>query len=154
MILCVAELLERSKKGEKITDVARELKIAHSVVSRLWKSFKNYWNVVDGTGMSLEVRRPQKTDIVPSAKKEHTPQLLSSTVLPACNGVVSITIGLEQDWACVLLSDEEVGQSVIGLQTPTDLARERYFAYRPENIQEKSGPISDMQHHGWAGIMM
>ncbi|GFU87066.1 transposable element Tcb2 transposase [Trichonephila clavipes] len=35
MILCVAELLER-----KITDVAREFDIAHSVVSRLWKSFK------------------------------------------------------------------------------------------------------------------
>ncbi|GFU46896.1 hypothetical protein TNCV_640471 [Trichonephila clavipes] len=40
MILCVAELLERSKKGRKITDVAREFDIAHSVVSWLWKSFK------------------------------------------------------------------------------------------------------------------
>ncbi|GFU78193.1 uncharacterized protein TNCV_4460121 [Trichonephila clavipes] len=40
MILCVAEVLERAKKGEKITDVAREFDIAHSVVSRLWKSFK------------------------------------------------------------------------------------------------------------------
>ncbi|GFV57139.1 transposable element Tcb2 transposase [Trichonephila clavipes] len=37
MILCVAELLERSKKGQ---GVAREFDIAHSVVSRLWKSFK------------------------------------------------------------------------------------------------------------------
>ncbi|GFW38962.1 hypothetical protein TNCV_1829551 [Trichonephila clavipes] len=35
-----AELLERSKKDEKITHVAREFDIAHSVVSRLWKSFK------------------------------------------------------------------------------------------------------------------
>ncbi|GFV29261.1 hypothetical protein TNCV_4602931 [Trichonephila clavipes] len=35
-----AELLERSKKGEKVTDVSREFDIAHSVVSRLWKSFK------------------------------------------------------------------------------------------------------------------
>ncbi|GFW75181.1 hypothetical protein TNCV_448861 [Trichonephila clavipes] len=64
MILCVAELLERSKEGRKITDVAREFDIAHSVVSRLWKSFKT-------TGMCsrrhgevvLEVRRLQKTDI-------------------------------------------------------------------------------------------
>ncbi|GFX80506.1 hypothetical protein TNCV_5115071 [Trichonephila clavipes] len=41
MILCVAELLERSNKGRKITDAcAREFDIAHSVVSRLWKSFK------------------------------------------------------------------------------------------------------------------
>ncbi|GFT51665.1 transposable element Tcb1 transposase [Trichonephila clavipes] len=34
------ELLERSKKERKITDVAREFDIAHSVVSRPWKSFK------------------------------------------------------------------------------------------------------------------
>ncbi|GFV31765.1 transposable element Tcb2 transposase [Trichonephila clavipes] len=40
MILCVAELLEILKKGRKIKDVAREFDIAHSVVSRLWKSFK------------------------------------------------------------------------------------------------------------------
>ncbi|GFT54411.1 transposable element Tcb2 transposase [Trichonephila clavipes] len=47
MILCVAELLgergEKKQKGEegrKKTDVAREFDITHSVVSRLWKSFK------------------------------------------------------------------------------------------------------------------
>ncbi|GFU38981.1 transposable element Tc1 transposase [Trichonephila clavipes] len=40
MILCVAELLERSKRRAKITDVARLFDIAHSVISRLWKSFK------------------------------------------------------------------------------------------------------------------
>ncbi|GFU67345.1 hypothetical protein TNCV_1746351 [Trichonephila clavipes] len=33
-------IIERSKKGEKITDVVREFDIAHRVVSRLWKSFK------------------------------------------------------------------------------------------------------------------
>ncbi|GFT44640.1 transposable element Tcb2 transposase [Trichonephila clavipes] len=51
-------------EGRKITDVAREFDIAHSVVSRPWKSFK-------ATGMCsrrhgevvLEVRRLQKTDI-------------------------------------------------------------------------------------------
>ncbi|GFV50561.1 hypothetical protein TNCV_3122581 [Trichonephila clavipes] len=71
MILCVAELLERSKKVEKVTDVAREFDIAHSVVSRLWKSFKT-------TGMCsrrhgevvLEVRRLQKTDISSYQQKE------------------------------------------------------------------------------------
>ncbi|GFU39261.1 hypothetical protein TNCV_3811141 [Trichonephila clavipes] len=64
MILCVAELLERSKKERKITDVARVFDIAHSVVSQLWKSSKT-------TGMCsrwhgevvLEVRRLQKIDI-------------------------------------------------------------------------------------------
>ncbi|GFW63489.1 hypothetical protein TNCV_401551 [Trichonephila clavipes] len=52
------------EEGRKVTDVAREFVIAHSVVSRLWKSFKT-------TGMCsrrhgevvLEVRRLQKTDI-------------------------------------------------------------------------------------------
>ncbi|GFV63694.1 hypothetical protein TNCV_4692421 [Trichonephila clavipes] len=57
-------------EGRKITDVAREFDIAHSVVSRLWKSFKT-------TGMCsrrhgevvLEVRRLQKTDISPYQQK-------------------------------------------------------------------------------------
>ncbi|GFW89042.1 hypothetical protein TNCV_2684761 [Trichonephila clavipes] len=39
MILCVAELLERSKKGEN-NRCCQEFDIAHSVVSRPWKSFK------------------------------------------------------------------------------------------------------------------
>ncbi|GFV84764.1 hypothetical protein TNCV_4297461 [Trichonephila clavipes] len=40
MILCVAELLERSKKGKKNKRCCQEFDIAHSIVSRLWKSFK------------------------------------------------------------------------------------------------------------------
>ncbi|GFX49957.1 DDE-1 domain-containing protein [Trichonephila clavipes] len=52
------------RKGLQLSDVAREFDIGHSVVSRLWKSFKT-------TGMCsrrhgevvLEVRRLQKTDI-------------------------------------------------------------------------------------------
>ncbi|GFV56494.1 hypothetical protein TNCV_2276321 [Trichonephila clavipes] len=57
-------IIGKIEEGRKITDVAREIDIAHSVVSRLWKSFKT-------TGMCsrlhgevvLEVRRLQKTDI-------------------------------------------------------------------------------------------
>ncbi|GFY24056.1 hypothetical protein TNCV_1011091 [Trichonephila clavipes] len=57
-------IIGKIEEGGKITDVAREFDIAHSVVSRLWKSFKT-------TGMCsrwhgevvLEVRRLQKTDI-------------------------------------------------------------------------------------------
>ncbi|GFU98095.1 hypothetical protein TNCV_1491191 [Trichonephila clavipes] len=57
-------IIGKIEEGRKITDVAREFGIAHSVVSRLWKSFKT-------TGMCsrrhgevvLEVRRLQKTDI-------------------------------------------------------------------------------------------
>ncbi|GFX13871.1 uncharacterized protein TNCV_3421821 [Trichonephila clavipes] len=33
-------IIGKIKEGRKITDVAREFDIAHSVVSRLWKSFK------------------------------------------------------------------------------------------------------------------
>ncbi|GFT29122.1 hypothetical protein TNCV_3587361 [Trichonephila clavipes] len=64
-------IIGKIKEGRKITDVAREFDIAHSVVSRLWKSFKT-------TGMCsrrhgevvLEVRRLQKTDISSYQKKE------------------------------------------------------------------------------------
>ncbi|GFU10659.1 hypothetical protein TNCV_1773291 [Trichonephila clavipes] len=62
MILCVAELLK--DRRAKITDVAREFDMDHSVVSRLWKSFKLLECVVDGTEeVVLEVRRLQKTDM-------------------------------------------------------------------------------------------
>ncbi|GFY18629.1 transposable element Tcb2 transposase [Trichonephila clavipes] len=66
-----ARIIGKIEEGRKITDVARELDIAHSVVSRLWKSFKT-------TGMCsrrhgevvLEVRRLQKTDISSYQQKE------------------------------------------------------------------------------------
>ncbi|GFS97379.1 hypothetical protein TNCV_733221 [Trichonephila clavipes] len=66
-----SRIIGNIKEGRKITYVAREFDIAHSVVSRLWKSFKT-------TGMCsrrhgevvLEVRRLQKTDISSISKKE------------------------------------------------------------------------------------
>ncbi|GFT45414.1 hypothetical protein TNCV_348911 [Trichonephila clavipes] len=70
-------IIGKIEEGRKITDVAREFDIAHSVVSRLWKSFKT-------TGMCsrrhgevvLEVRRLQTTDILSlSAKGTGAPQL-------------------------------------------------------------------------------
>ncbi|GFW08477.1 transposable element Tcb2 transposase [Trichonephila clavipes] len=64
-------IIGKIEEGRKITDVAREFDIAHSVVSQLWKSFKT-------TGMCsrwhgevvLEVRRLQKTDISSYQQKE------------------------------------------------------------------------------------
>ncbi|GFW00822.1 hypothetical protein TNCV_1760621 [Trichonephila clavipes] len=57
-------IIGKIEEGRKITDVSREFDIAHSVVSRLWKSFKTLECVVDGTEeVVLEVRRMQKTDI-------------------------------------------------------------------------------------------
>ncbi|GFX27049.1 uncharacterized protein TNCV_439551 [Trichonephila clavipes] len=71
-------IIGKIEEGRKITDVAREFDIAHSVVSRLWKAFKT-------TGMCsrrhgevvLEVRRLQKTDISSyiSKKGRGAPQL-------------------------------------------------------------------------------
>ncbi|GFX96848.1 transposable element Tcb2 transposase [Trichonephila clavipes] len=63
-------IIGKIEEGRKITDVAREFNIAHSVVSRLWKSFKT-------TGMCsrrhgggrVKVRRLQKTDR-PISKRE------------------------------------------------------------------------------------
>ncbi|GFW79911.1 hypothetical protein TNCV_3899121 [Trichonephila clavipes] len=57
-------IIGKIEEGRKIKDVAREFDIAHSIVSRLWKSFKTTRSVVDGTReVLLEERRLQKTDI-------------------------------------------------------------------------------------------
>ncbi|GFV71806.1 uncharacterized protein TNCV_4868901 [Trichonephila clavipes] len=84
-------IIGKIEEGRKITDVAREFDIAHSVVSRLWKSFKT-------TGM---------------CSRRH-------------------------------------GEVV--LETPTDLAREWYCL--SSRKYPGKGPISDMQYHGVAGIMI
>ncbi|GFY32471.1 uncharacterized protein TNCV_3559791 [Trichonephila clavipes] len=57
-------IIGKIEEGRKITDVAREFDTAHSVVSRLWKSFKTTGMCSRRTGeVVLEVRRLQKTDI-------------------------------------------------------------------------------------------
>ncbi|GFX18361.1 hypothetical protein TNCV_4306621 [Trichonephila clavipes] len=57
-------IMGKIEEGRKITDVAREFDIAHSVVSRLWKSFKTSGMCSRRHGeVVLEVRRLQKTDI-------------------------------------------------------------------------------------------
>ncbi|GFV38010.1 hypothetical protein TNCV_1491141 [Trichonephila clavipes] len=57
-------IIGKIEEGRKITDVAREFGIAHSVVSRLWKSFKTTGMCSrPHGGVVLEVRRLQKTDI-------------------------------------------------------------------------------------------
>ncbi|GFW70319.1 hypothetical protein TNCV_5131451 [Trichonephila clavipes] len=181
-------IIGKIEEGRKITDVAREFDIAHSVVSRLWKSFKT-------TGMCsrrhgevvLEVRRLQKTDISSYQQKgTGAPQLSRwqiSFLLPQEKQISRKTVarrlrggGLyahrpvvcvpltrqhrtarlqwcrehhnwtEQDWACVLFSDE----SRFSLSSDCRrqlIWRESGTAYRPENIQEKD-LISDMPYHG------
>ncbi|GFU86471.1 uncharacterized protein TNCV_1418231 [Trichonephila clavipes] len=57
-------IIGKIEEGRKITDVAREFDIAHSAVSRLWKSFKTSGMCSRRHGeVVLEVRRLQKTDI-------------------------------------------------------------------------------------------
>ncbi|GFV67549.1 HTH_Tnp_Tc3_2 domain-containing protein [Trichonephila clavipes] len=119
-------IIGKIEEGRKITDVAREFDIAHSVVSRLWKSFKT-------TGMCsrrhgevvLEVRRLQKTDISSYQQKEqahHSSAEESRFSLPS-----------------------DCRRQLIWRESGT--------AYRPENIQEKDRyPTCSIMV--WAGIMI
>ncbi|GFX75181.1 transposable element Tcb2 transposase [Trichonephila clavipes] len=167
-------IIGKIEEGRKITDVAREFDIAHSVVLRLWKSFKTTGMcVVDSTGeVVLEIRRVQKTDIsFYQQKRTGAPQLSRwqiSFLLPQesrspekllpdhrtarlqwCREHHNWT---EQDWVCVLFSDEsrfslssDCRRQLIWLESGT--------AYRPENIQEKDRyPTCSIMV--WAGIMI
>ncbi|GFV53417.1 hypothetical protein TNCV_4494871 [Trichonephila clavipes] len=86
-------IIGKIEEGRKITDVAREFDIAHSVVSRLWKSYKT-------TGMCsrrhgevvLEVRRLQKTDISSYQQKRNrrtTAQQVANQFLAASGKQIS-----------------------------------------------------------------
>ncbi|GFV00444.1 transposable element Tcb2 transposase [Trichonephila clavipes] len=138
-------IIGKIEEGRKITDVAREFDIAHSVVSRLWKSFKT-------TGMCSRrhgggrVRRKQ-------ISRKTVAKRLKGGGLYARRPVVCVPLTrqhrttrlqwcrehhnwTEQDWACVLFSDE----SRFSLSSDCRrqlIWRESGTAYRPENIQEK-----------------
>ncbi|GFV53094.1 transposable element Tcb2 transposase [Trichonephila clavipes] len=154
-------IIGKIEEGRKITDVAREFDITHSVVSRLRKSFKT-------TGMCSRrhgggrVRRKQisrKTVVrrlrggglyarrpvvcIPLTRQQRTARL------QWCREHHNWT---EQDWACVLFSDEsrfslswDCRRQLIWCESGT--------AYRPENIQEKDRyPTCSIMV--WAGIMI
>ncbi|GFU14884.1 hypothetical protein TNCV_3386761 [Trichonephila clavipes] len=132
-------IIGKIEEGRKITDVAREFDIAHSVVSRLWKSFKTtrMCSRRHGGGRVRSTTPAEDRYIVLSAKRNRrtTAQQVAksvscrlrkadlpknccqtfegredythadllcvshrpdSTVLPVCNGVVSITYGLNR----------------------------------------------------------
>ncbi|GFW81522.1 transposable element Tcb2 transposase [Trichonephila clavipes] len=154
-------IIGQIEEGRKITDVAREFDIAHSVVSRLWKSFKT-------TGMCSRrhgggrVRRKQ-------ISRKTVARRLRGGGLYARRPVVCVPLTrqhrtarlqwcrehhnwTEQDWACVLFSDE----SRFSLSSDCRrqlIWRESGTAYRPENIQEKDrNPTCSIMV--WAGIMI
>ncbi|GFY23224.1 hypothetical protein TNCV_3764631 [Trichonephila clavipes] len=143
-------IIGKIEEGRKITDVAREFDIAHSVVSRLWKSFKT-------TGMCsrrhgevvLEVRRLQKTDISSYQQKgTGAPQSAGgrSKFLAASGKQISLK-------NCCQTFEERGGLYARRPVLCVPLTRQHRTprlsgtAYRPENIQEKR-QISDMQYHG------
>ncbi|GFU43526.1 transposable element Tcb2 transposase [Trichonephila clavipes] len=153
-------IIGKIEEGRKITDVAREFDIAHSVVSRLWKSFKtpgiqvaNQFLAASGKQIlrktvarrlrvgGLYARRP--VVCVPLTRQHCTARL------QWCREHHNWT---EQDWTCVLFSDES------RFSLSSDCRRQLIWcesgtAYRPENIQEKDRyPTCSIMV--WAGIMI
>ncbi|GFU81752.1 transposable element Tcb2 transposase [Trichonephila clavipes] len=163
-------IIGKIEEGQKITDVAREFDIAHSFVSRLWKSFKTTGmcsrrhgggRVRSGKSVSCCLR---KADLPKTVARR-----LRGGGLYARRPVVCVPLTrqhrtarlqwcrehhnwTEQDWACVLFSDE----SRFSLSSDCRrqlIWRESDTAYRPENIQEKDRyPTCSIMV--WAGIMI
>ncbi|GFU11107.1 transposable element Tcb2 transposase [Trichonephila clavipes] len=187
-------IIGKIEEGRKITDVAREFDIAHSVVSRLWKSFKTtgMCSTRHGGGRVRSTMPAEDRYIVLSAKRNRftTAQQVANQFLTASGKQISrktvarrlsggglyarrpvVCVPLtrqhrtarlqwcrehhnwtEQDWACVLFSDE----SRFSLSSDCRrqlIWRESGTAYRPENIQEKNRyPTFSIMV--WAGIMI
>ncbi|GFX23949.1 transposable element Tcb1 transposase [Trichonephila clavipes] len=130
-------IIGKIEEGRKITDVAREFDITHSVVSRMWKSFKTtgMCSRRHGEGRVRSTTPAEDKYIVLSAKRNRhtTAQQHRTAHLQWCREHHNWT---EQDWACVLFSDE----SRFSLSSDCRrqlIWRESGTAYRPENIQEK-----------------
>ncbi|GFU72954.1 transposable element Tcb2 transposase [Trichonephila clavipes] len=144
---------ERIFSTKQEIKIYREFDIAHSVVSRLWKSFKT-------TGMCSRRHRGGRVRsttpaedryIVLSAKRNRrtTAQQHRTARLQWCREHHNWT---EQDWACVLFSDES-RFSLSSYCRRQLIWRESGTAYRPENIQEKDRyPTCSIKV--WAGIMI
>ncbi|GFX42973.1 transposable element Tcb1 transposase [Trichonephila clavipes] len=187
-------IIGKIEEGRKITDVAREFDIAHSVVSRLWKSIKTtgMCSRRHGGGRVRSTTPAEDRYIVLSAKRNRRPtaqqvanqflaasgkQISRKTVarrlrrggLYARRPVVCVPLTrqhrtarlqwcrehqnwTEQDWACVLFSDE-IRFSLSWDCRRQLIWRESGTAYRPENIQEKDRyPTCSIMV--WAGIMI
>ncbi|GFX61014.1 transposable element Tcb2 transposase [Trichonephila clavipes] len=150
-------IIGKIEERRKITDVAREFDIAHSVVSRLWKSFKTTGMCSRRHGGGKQISRKTVARrlrggglcaripvVYVTLTRDH-----SSARLQWCREHHNWT---EQDWAGVLFSDE----SRFSLSSDCRrqlIWRESGTAYRPENIQEKDRyPTCSIMV--WAGIMI
>ncbi|GFS72237.1 transposable element Tcb2 transposase [Trichonephila clavipes] len=164
-------IIEKIEEGRKITDVAREFDIAHRVVSRLWKSFKTTGMCTKGTG-APQLSGWQISFLLPQEKqisRKTVARRLRGGVLYARRPVVCVPLTrqyrtarlqwcrkhhnwTEQDWACVLFSDE----SRFSLSSDCRrqlIWRECGTAYRPKNIQENNR-YPKYIIIVWAGIMI
>ncbi|GFU70505.1 transposable element Tcb1 transposase [Trichonephila clavipes] len=179
---------------QQITEDGKEFEIAHSVVSRLWKSFKTtgMCSRRHGGGRVRNTTPAEDRYIVLSTKRNRRTtdqqvanqffaasgkQISRKTVARHLRGgglyarrpVVCVLLTrrcrtarlqwcsehhnwTEQDWACVLFSDES-RFSLSSYCRRQQIWRESGTAYRPENIQEKDGyPTCSIMM--WAGIMI
>ncbi|GFV10444.1 transposable element Tcb2 transposase [Trichonephila clavipes] len=140
-------------EGKKTVTANWEFDIAHSVVSRLWKSFKTtgMCSRRHGGGRVRSTTPAEDKYIVLSAKRNRrtTAQQHRTAHLQWCREHHNWT---EQDWACVLFSDE-CRFSLSSDCRRQLIWRESGTAYRPENIQEKDRyPTCSIMV--WAGIMI
>ncbi|GFU85722.1 transposable element Tcb2 transposase [Trichonephila clavipes] len=161
-------IIGKIEEGRKITDVSSEFDIAHSVVSRLWKKFKtNGMCSRRHGGGRVRSTTPAEDIYRPISKNEQAHH--SSAGLYARRPVVCVPLTrqhrtarlqwcrehhnwTEQDWACVLFSDE----SRFSLSSDCRrqlIWRESGTAYHPENIQEKDRYLA-YSIMVWAGIMI
>ncbi|GFX67483.1 transposable element Tcb1 transposase [Trichonephila clavipes] len=154
-------IIGKIEEGRKITDVATEFDIVHSVVLRLWKSFKTTGMCSrrhgGGRGRRKQISRKtvarrlrggglyarRHVVCVPLTRQHRTARL------QWCREHHNWT---DKEWACVLFSDE----SRFSLSSDCRrqlIWRESGTAYRPENIQEKDRyPTCSIMV--WAGIMI
>ncbi|GFX12210.1 transposable element Tcb2 transposase [Trichonephila clavipes] len=177
-------IIGKIEEGRNITDVAREFDIAHSVVSRLWKSFKTtgMCSRRHGGGRVRSTTPAEDRYTVLSAKRNRrtTAQQVANQFLAASGKKISrktvarrlrggglyarrpvVCVPLtrqhrtarlqwcrehhnwtEQDWACVLFSDES------RFSLSSDCRRQLIWRESGTRKYPGKGPISDMQYHG------
>ncbi|GFT59072.1 transposable element Tcb2 transposase [Trichonephila clavipes] len=162
-------IIGKIEEGRKITDVAREFDIAHSVVSRLWKSFKTtgMCSRRHGGGRVRSTTPAEDKYIVLSAKRNRrtTAQQVENQFLAASGKQISRKTvarrlrggGLyaRRPVVCVPLTRQHhESRFSLSLDCRRQLIwRESGTAYRPENIQEKDRyPTCSIMV--WAGIMI
>ncbi|GFT96173.1 hypothetical protein TNCV_4126671 [Trichonephila clavipes] len=160
MILCVAELL-KDRRRAKNNRCCQEFDIAHSVVSRLWKSFKTTGMCSRRQGGRVRTQQVANQFLAASGKQisrkrcqpfqgRRTIRTQTCCVCPIdqtapycpfakVSGASQLT---EQHWACVLFSDES------RFSLSSDCRRQLIWRESGTAYHPGKGPISDMQYHG------